>query len=247
MRDFFLSFVFPKRIPSHIGRGSVLVTPRADIRVLYPGWERSANDLMMVAERYVAKDAVVWDIGGNLGIFSMFSAAKAGAGGQVFAVEPDPHYASLISRSALRQGPRSSPVKVLCAAVSDTIAVADFSVSAKGHARSALSAVSGQSQSVSYVRPVPTLTLDFLAEYWPAPDLIKIDVEGAEVMLLAGAGELLSRHRPTLYIEVLDDNAEAAGKLLNNYGYSLFKLNANGEVAIEFPGMYTIARPSESA
>lgn len=73
-----LSFVFPKRLPRGFGQGSLLVSPRADTRVLRPGWERCAGDPMIVAERNVRPGMTVWDIGGNLGIFSAFAAARAG-------------------------------------------------------------------------------------------------------------------------------------------------------------------------
>jgi len=66
-----LFFVYPKQLPKSFGGASIYVSPRADRRVLYPGWKKRAGDLMIVADKNVNKGDVVWDIGGNLGIFSI--------------------------------------------------------------------------------------------------------------------------------------------------------------------------------
>ena len=47
-----------------------------------------------------------------------------------------------------------------------------------------------------------SVTGDFLLDHWPAPDFVKMDVEGAELLALQGAGRLLEEVRPTFYIEV---------------------------------------------
>lgn len=49
----FLNFTYAKKLPDRFGGGSILVTPRSDVRGLYPDWKRSALDLMLVAEGIV--------------------------------------------------------------------------------------------------------------------------------------------------------------------------------------------------
>jgi FkbM family methyltransferase len=52
----------------------------------------------------------------------------------------------------------------------------------------------------------------------PAPDIIKMDVEGAEVGVVRGAATTLSTHRPTLLVEVHDCWAQLQ-PLLDDHGY----------------------------
>jgi FkbM family methyltransferase len=83
---------------------------------------------------------------------------------------------------------------------------------------------------------VPAVTLDtFVFEQGnPAPDIIKIDVESAEALVLAGASRLLQTKRPRLIIEVHGPNACSAtiGELLrNNYQVRLVTAHARPEVS----------------
>ena len=236
-----LSFVFPKRLPHRFGRGSVLVTPRADARVLFPGWRRCARDLMIVAEQNIVTGMTVWDIGGNLGLFSALAAGRASAEGQVFTVEPDPYYAHLIGRSARRFSGDFAPIQVLCAAVADRSGIASFGEAEQGHARSALADYTRTATVAT--RPVPVVTLDGLLEFWPAPDIVKIDVEGAEIAVLEGAFRLLRDVRPVIYIEIEPANSASAQEHFQAAGYQCFQLNGGDERPADTPGMYTVARP----
>ena len=55
---------------------------------------------------------------------------------------------------------------------------------------------------------VPSVTLDWLFEIFGMPDVIKIDVEGAEVAVLLGGAEVM-RHLPTIMCEVAVRNSTA--------------------------------------
>ena len=67
---------------------------------------------------------------------------------------------------------------------------------------------------------VPTITLDLLLDQFGPPTLIKIDVEGAEVQVLRGAGRVLA-HKPTIYIEISDHALTECQNILHAAGYSL--------------------------
>jgi len=63
-------------------------------------------------------------------------------------------------------------------------------------------------------------------------DLIKIDVEGAELDVLLGATNTLSRFKPILQIEVKKDNEEVVLSLLEKHGYKVLKLGVVDFIAI---------------
>jgi Methyltransferase FkbM domain len=67
---------------------------------------------------------------------------------------------------------------------------------------------------------VPVSTIDRQLESLPAPALVKIDVEGAEVAALRGASRLLSHFRPTILCELHGTNV-AVCDLLESHGYCL--------------------------
>jgi hypothetical protein len=71
---------------------------------------------------------------------------------------------------------------------------------------------------------VRTATLDSLLheEEIPAPDYIKMDIEGAELMALRGASECIQRHRPAIFLATHGRNMETeCCRQLNSWGYEL--------------------------
>ncbi|GGY07794.1 FkbM family methyltransferase [Paludibacterium paludis] len=72
---------------------------------------------------------------------------------------------------------------------------------------------------------VEMVTLDSLA--LERVDLVKIDVEGMEEQVLAGAESLLRRHRPILFVEMLKSDKEAIRARLASLGYIVFPAGIN--------------------
>jgi glycosyltransferase involved in cell wall biosynthesis len=107
-------FVFTKRLPKEFDRAKIYVTTISDIRLIAPGMERSAGDLFTVANKYVNKDDVVWDIGSNLGILSFCSAVKVTKSGHVYSLEADPRYADIQSRTLKKFTNEAGKVIILC-------------------------------------------------------------------------------------------------------------------------------------
>lgn len=92
---------------------------------------------------------------------------------------------------------------------------------------------------------VVSVTLDWVAQQLPAPDLIKVDVEGAELGVLEHAGpQVIHSSRPRWIIEVAAENAGPIAEILRAARYRLFDANApNAEV--EWPAWNTLAVPEE--
>lgn len=240
-------FLFYKELPSDFQRQKILVTSRSDIRLLAPGLERSAGDLLCVVRKYVPLNGVVWDIGSNLGILTFCSALKVGKGGSVFSLEADPRYADIQTRTLRGFTKKAGQVSILCAAVADQSGILDLIIPKKGHSRNHLSAVGGNDAGeADMTKQVLTLTLDWLLQYWTAPNFIKIDVEGAELLAVIGAEKLFSEMRPIGYIECSRENSEALTNFFKKHDYQLFSLDALGEEkSIEEFAFNTIVKPKE--
>jgi len=216
--------VVRRRLPAAFGGAGLYVSPDASLNL----WKRDLAQidplLFQLAAELVRPGAVVWDVGANVGLFAFAAAYRAGRSGRVLAVEADDWLAALMRRSAATAGPAYAPVDVLAAAVADRYGVADLWIAGRGRAANHLESVPGSTQTGGRreSRKVVTVTLDGLLDGVPAPDFVKIDVEGAEVLCLQGAERLLSEVRPVVVCEVTGENADAVGDRLRGHGYTLF-------------------------
>ena len=231
-----------RRLPPPFDRARIYVSTEGGLRYLARTMAEVDPTLLRLAAEVVQRGDIVWDIGANLGLFSFAAAVLAGPEGRVLAVEPDTDLAGLLRRSAARCAGHA-PVEVLPAAVSDHQSVATFHIARRNRSTSHLAGFgSSMTGGIRSTRLVPTVTLDSLAARFPAPNVIKIDVEGAELLVLAGGTEVLSL-LPTVICEVYRQNAEAAQEILAGHGYTLYDGNQRpGErVAVSAAPFNTLA------
>jgi FkbM family methyltransferase len=178
--------------------------------------------LLRLVSETVSPGDTVWDIGANVGLFSLAAAVAAGPAGRVLSVEPDTVLVQLLRRSAAAGG-RHAPVDVLPAAVADNSGVARFCIARRNRATSHLAGFgTREAGGVRATQLVPAVSLDWLLARFPVPDVIKIDVEGAEAQVLRGGSEVLRAHHPRLICEVGQDSAAEVRDLLVKSGYTLY-------------------------
>jgi hypothetical protein len=84
-----------------------------------------------------------------------------------------------------------------------------------------------------------TITLDWLMDHLPPPQVLKIDVEGAEDAVLAGASELIAGKKPALICEVTH-KAECT-RIFRSHGYTMYDSENRGRGKIENAASNTIA------
>jgi FkbM family methyltransferase len=243
--------VLHRRLPPEHGGHRLFVSPDASLKLWQRDLGRVDPFLLRLAAEIVRPGAAVWDVGANIGLFAFAAAHRAGPAGRVMAVEADDWLAGLVRRSAADAGPSYAPVEVLAAAVSDRQGVADLRIAGRGRAGNHLADVAGSTQTGGYreVRKVVTVTLDGLLASFPAPGVVKIDIEGAEVRCLRGAEEILARVRPVLVCEVAGENSGAVGEILRRHRYVLFDaMVAPAERRpLAAPAWNTLALPAERA
>lgn len=181
-------------------------TVRQPLTSSVPSFLAETEHYQWVRERLKPGDDVL-DIGSNLGIFATMMGARVGPQGRVFAFEPSARIAGDLRRvlalNELKQ------VTVTEAAVSDKNGEAVFCEIVEGDVRREGSHLSDPQldQAFNGLKQthvaVKTLVLDdFVAAHGIKPTLVKIDVEGAEHQVLAGAVKTISAYKPTLVIEI---------------------------------------------
>lgn len=191
--------------------------------------------------RSIAPGARVWDVGANLGFFSLLAARLTGPGGHVVAFEPVPGNAAAVRKNAELNG-FGGIVEVREEAVSSHAGHAPLHVVAD--ASWSHLADRGEHRLTRETVEVPTVTLDELVASGTLapPDLLKIDVEGSEVDVLRGARAVLAKHRPVVVCELHETNREVAAQL-RGAGYTLE--NLDGVEPIEQAGpVHVLARPA---
>jgi FkbM family methyltransferase len=167
----------------------------------------------------VHKGAVVWDIGANVGLYTLPVARSAADGVRVVAFEPVPRNLEYLRRH-LALNRLESAVRVVAAAAGDVAGTMRFT------------AGSGPSQGrldPGGETEVPCIVLDAWrrTEGEPPPSLVKMDVEGGEAAVLRGAAEVFQSARPTLFLSIHgDEPRRECGALLQSWGYAITSLES---------------------
>lgn len=194
----------PPRIGVGVGRGLLF-----DPGVSNPDYGRGTNEIPVqeALQRHTTPGSVVFDIGANVGFFTVLAARLVGADGRVFAFEPVPENAAQIRRNAGLN--RLDNITVVEKAVTDTAGRGQL-VLARYSGGAALSTAERPPDATDAVT-VDLVTIDGAirgGDIAP-PSVVKIDVEGAEIEVLRGMTETLRAHRPTVICEI-DGPAESA-------------------------------------
>ena len=160
--------------------------------------------------REVVSNSVFWDIGANVGFYSLLASGLVGSG-RVFAFEPAPRNLYYLRQHLALN--RVTNVEVLPVAVSDRNDTSTFQVEDTGF-MGHLSAEGGIT--------VLTASLDSLVEEGKVlpPHYVKMDIEGAELLALRGANSTFQRFRPLLFLATHGEQIEKeCCRLLESWGY----------------------------
>jgi FkbM family methyltransferase len=178
-----------------------------------------------VFAEHIRPGGVVWDIGANVGFYSLIASRLVGDG-RVIAFEPLPANQDAIRRNlALNE---ITNVQLIGVALSDAEGSAELEIHASPTwAKLDTSGDTGfkLDADIAGRLEVSVSTIDAQLERLAAPDLVKMDIEGAEVAALRGASRLLAEVRPTLICEFHGTN-RAVSDLLESHGYTLQTIEA---------------------
>jgi FkbM family methyltransferase len=173
----------------------------------------------------VKRGGICYDIGGYRGYMSGVMAAAGAA--KVVVFEPLPENQQAIRRFCALNP--SLPVELLCLAVGAQDGFAHLATMPdRSMAKLATSPFQPYAHALGVIA-VRLRTIDALVreQTIPPPDLVKIDVEGAECDVLAGAAETLRRWRPTVLLEAHSAALEReCSRTLRDLGYRVSRIGA---------------------
>lgn len=184
--------------------------------------------------RYIGKDFVVFDVGANIGLHSLYASKLVGTNGKVFSFEP-------VNKTfnRLKENIEINSVTNISAynlALSNENGKETMTISLDGF--DAWNSIAGNQQIIgeNFVEEkivIQTLD-DFVKEHCPnlKIDFIKIDTEGWELNVLEGAKDYLKNNSPFLMVEYalnvlenFDRKLEDIFDTLTSYGYTLYRYN----------------------
>jgi FkbM family methyltransferase len=203
------------------------LNPRTGRIVLEGGGEPEAQAALV---QHLRPGMTFYDVGANIGFFSLLAARLVGPAGHVVSFEADPEIAARLRANAGKNlfSWINVEQQAVCAEPCDVFFQrADAAISPDrgvGHIVAA--------ESANAIR-VPGISLDEYTRAVPPPDFVKCDVEGAEIEVFRGAAGLLREKRPGILCEMHgEENRRALETTFTALGYHCRMLDQNHLLAL---------------
>ena len=173
-------------------------------------------DKQVLFSKYIKPGNIVYDVGANAGFYSLLSSLLVSETGKVYSFEPLPANISYLKKHIELN--KLGNVKVIEKAVSNKVSTVRFNF---GDNRSA-----GHISNDGEIE-VETISIDeFISQGNPSPDIIKMDIEGAEYDALFGAKKLLRTKKPVIFLATHSSELRAEClKLLAEFDYTVTSID----------------------
>jgi len=204
-----------------LGKYMVRARPTDGIGRLICYFGLRADELFAFLPWFLRPGMTMVDVGANIGTHSIVAAKLVGDTGRVFAYEPDPNTFRMLRHNLVQNHATNVVAREVC--VGTEAGVARFNVNA-------------DSAKSSIVRPgirqidVQVVSLDACEHGERTIDLLKIDVEGADLDVLVGAERILATRPPRSIVIETTDARSAIYELLERNEYRLFGFDPDGLV-----------------
>jgi FkbM family methyltransferase len=185
------------------------------------GQSYAKGDTELVVQEFLAAHLkagdVFYDLGANIGLFTLIAARCVGSAGKVFSFEPDAEVCARLRRNVARNN--LTNVSIIESGVWSSTTDLPFAASPASSPDRGFGTFMGSNASGSNSL-IPCVSLDDFARLHSAPTAIKCDVEFAEIEVLKGALATFARHRPWILGEMHSpDNDRQARAILAQFGY----------------------------
>lgn len=198
--------------------------------------EYSASELKLL-DKFLQQGAVFIDVGANIGLFTLHASRLVGNTGRVISFEPfSTNFTSLTNHIRINELVNVRAEKLALGSKNDFVNLY-YNPDEQN-----LGMVSTHQTEHCIIEQTNIVSLDTYIKDNPVSriDLIKIDVEGHEYEALIGMQNMLIKHRPTIIIEILEDNESLAAKngnskKINSYledlGYNKYFIGNHGDIS----------------
>jgi len=183
-------------------------------------------------QKHLRSGMTFYDLGANIGFFSLLASRIVGPTGHVASFEADPEIAARLTENLAFN--KFAHASVEQKAVWSELGTVTFSrVNASISPDRGLGHVSVAEKGATHTISVAAVSLDQYIQSHSAPDFVKCDVEGAEVAVFDGAERLLREKRPILLVEMHSpENQSSLTERFNRLSYVCTNLDANHVLAL---------------
>jgi FkbM family methyltransferase len=204
--------------------------------------------LQAALREVVPVGATVYDVGANIGYVSLLLAKAAGEKGMVFAFEALPENAARWHRN-VELNRMQDRLRLFEGAVTGAVGKVRFLVHASGGMGKAAGS-GGRDDSYQSEISVPGISLDefVYGQGNPPPQVVKMDIEGGEVLALPGMQRVLAEARPLMLMELHGpESSRTAWASLTAAGYQIYWMRRGYPAIPSLEAMgwkaYIVARP----
>jgi len=231
--------IFSGNFKKHPQKGINFVLPSGDRFELHndePAYSLFVNNSYedenrILWEAVVKRDMMVFDIGSNWGLFTISGSRLTGENGKVYSFEPNPSEREKLTQNVLLN--KINNITIFPIAVSDKNGMQHFYLPPSG--KGAYSSIERPNiaESCTEIKVVTTTIDSFLtSNEIKRIDTMKIDVEGAELLVLKGAEKAIESFKPFILMEVSDRRTSSFGyhsveicNWMQSKGFVLFIIN----------------------
>ncbi|HZK80499.1 MAG TPA: FkbM family methyltransferase [Humisphaera sp.] len=197
------------------------------------------SEVQAVLARHLRAGMTFFDVGANAGFFSLLGSSIVGTSGKVVSFEPHPETAEQLRAQMAANSVNN--VTVVEAAVCEKIGTHKFSDDT-----AAVMAALDTAKAATRTVTVKTTTLDHEVQSKSVPDVLKIDVEGAEIDVIRGAKQLIAQRRPILLVEIHSNELAAEyDKAMADLSYNTHSLSGSEISAAESGERFVISTPRD--
>lgn len=182
------------------------------------------KEFVHILMKILYKNQVFYDVGAHVGYYSLLSSKIVGESGKVVAFEPSPNNLLLLLKNLKLNN--ISNVQVINACVGDKEGIVMFDLNDDS---------STSHIDTSESLKVKMVTIDNLTKKCiiPLPNMLKIDVEGAELLVLKGMTNTLKLYHPLILLSTHSQILHTTSvNLLEKHGYKLVFLDKREILAI---------------
>ncbi|MBT3960802.1 MAG: FkbM family methyltransferase [Candidatus Marinimicrobia bacterium] len=186
-------------------------------------------DVQACISESLKKGNIFYDIGSNNGFFSILGSKIVGPKGKVYSFEP--FNDNIFSLKKVLRYNAINNCTIFEAAISDEVGKNELFFS-KDNVTPSLTNI-----DASFSTVISVSTIDTIIKKVGVPQLIKLDVEGAESRVLKGSAELLNSNNKVIWVIEIHDlsNEKQCIKILMHSGYSIKKIRPIYKESSRYP------------
>jgi len=167
------------------------------------------DDVLCALRALLSPGRVLWDVGANYGLMSIYVDRVFAGAVTTIAFEPSPIVLPELRRNLALNGCKSVRVEPIC--LSDRVGKVRFFTSSDHSWNATLIESFARAAGEDVEIEVDSSTIDECVERLPAPDVIKVDVEGAEHLVVSGGRRFLKSAATSIVAEYNVQALEEAG------------------------------------